>query len=154
METKKKMCWNCEGNVARDATNCIYCGVYLQREQDLVEEMYEPPFPSNGNKESPEETHEPPFLSEGAKEESSNSIFASAPVTSAWKELLIAQISLSLGGALALFALILFFFSKDGVLTLKWDGEFWIYCLSLGVPLLLIGIRTLSYIEKREEEGT
>jgi hypothetical protein len=26
---KKKLCWNCEGNVSREIDNCPYCGVYL-----------------------------------------------------------------------------------------------------------------------------
>ena len=26
---KKKLCWSCEGRVAKEAENCPYCGVYL-----------------------------------------------------------------------------------------------------------------------------
>ena len=30
---KKKLCWNCEGSVAKDIDNCPYCGVYVHAEE-------------------------------------------------------------------------------------------------------------------------
>lgn len=32
--TKKKLCWNCEGNVSHEAVNCPFCGVYLHHSSD------------------------------------------------------------------------------------------------------------------------
>jgi len=39
---KRKLCWHCEGNVARDIDNCPYCGVYLQATE--TEAMVDPPI--------------------------------------------------------------------------------------------------------------
>ena len=40
-EKKTKLCWNCEGNVARDAVNCKYCGVYLHQNEEEEREFEE-----------------------------------------------------------------------------------------------------------------
>lgn len=146
--TKKKLCWNCEGNVQRDATNCIYCGVYLQHEEYEEEDNLHlsPPYSSSG-REDEESLRDAPYKPEetlsselelGIREDSSKSIL---------KRVVLAQISLSLSSLLAIFGVILFFFSREGVLTLRWDGEFWPYYLLLAAPLFLIGLRALKSLE-------
>ncbi len=43
---KKKLCWNCEGNVAREVDNCTYCGVYLQAPELDEDNQWNPSYQS------------------------------------------------------------------------------------------------------------
>lgn len=151
--TKKKLCWNCEGNVARDATNCIYCGVYLQREEESEseEEDLTPPYTINTEEEEKEVTFQAPYTpQEGPLSKEMNpELFSKTKEENPWKKIVLAQITLSLAALLTIFGLTLLSFSKDGVLTLRWDGEFWPYYLFLAAPLFLIGIRALKVEPER-----
>lgn len=56
---------------------------------------------------------------------------------------------LSIGGFLMTLGLLLFFFSEEGVLMLKWNANYWfIYCF-LSLPLLYFGFRFLGSLQQQ-----
>lgn len=137
---KKKLCWNCEGNVSRTAENCPYCAVYLNpepAEETEVKPLYSPQSTSGTIPKAPyapqeEVSEETPIVK---KESHEDSLFKSVflPIT-----------LLTAGLFSILFALILFLFSTNGVLTLEWDGELWYLYAIIALPLLFSGWRYLQ----------
>lgn len=138
---KKKLCWNCEGNVSRTAENCPYCAVYLNpepAEEAEVKPLYSPQSNSGAIPKAPyspqsstQEEEAPVVNLEGFQESLFRSIFL--PIT-----------LLTAGLFSLLFALMLFLFSTNGVLTLEWDGEYWYFYAMAGVPLLFSGWKFLE----------
>jgi hypothetical protein len=143
-QEKKKLCWNCEGNVSRTAENCPYCAVYLNPE--AAEESDVKPFysPQGASEVIPKAPYSPQEGSlEGVQEEvtaaklehSEDSMFRSVFL----------PITLLTGGLFSLlFAAILFLFATNGVLTLEWDGELWYLYAIAAVPLLFSGWKFLE----------
>lgn len=149
---KKKLCWNCEGNVARDAANCPYCGVYLHRDED---------------REDYEEDHVPPYALD---EEEENSQVPEAPYAELnqhkqqppeqtplqilngpqgeWKAVAL-PLTMLLGGSVALlFAVLLLLFSHNGTFTVQWNANYWYVYLLIALPLLVTGWRSLSSLRE------
>jgi hypothetical protein len=59
---KKKLCWNCEGNVAKDIDNCPYCGVYLHANVEEEEDhSWNPPYQLTALKKDDSEEEHPPY---------------------------------------------------------------------------------------------
>lgn len=144
-KTKKKLCWNCEGNVSLQDEQCPYCGVSL----DVTpipgtngnHIHFDPPYKLN----SLENALIPPapYASVQSEEEQKEE---ELPVSSdGGSELKSTVISLSLallGTVMVLFSLILFIFSDNkGVLTLNWNGAYWYVYLLIGIPLFYLGWR-------------
>lgn len=139
---KKKICWNCEGDVPRETVNCPYCAVYLHPEDDDL------PL------EDDEEDLSPPYQINTPPEQNFNSSSTTQnqqkPLTlafSGWKGIIIPLVSLLFGTLFLLFAFLLFIFSQNGVLTLQWNSELWIIYSAIALPLLFIGWKTLQSIE-------
>lgn len=138
-QDKKKLCWNCEGSVARHLETCPYCGVYLSpSQQDEKEERTKlaPPYPAQNAKA--QAIPKPPFQTEPVEpresereEEPTGSMVA--PLT-----------LLLLGTSSGLFGLTLWLFSEQGRLTLSWSEDWGPVFLVAALPLLGFGIRYLS----------
>src|ERR1700722_19064125 len=137
---KKKLCWNCEGQVSHEEENCPFCGVYLNGTihiQNQIEEdnneVYQP------NKSSVTETktetaaapYSPPYTPETPvmekEQEKPNHHKAPEPaaitnISSNYgmKTDFIPLFLLLSGSIIFLFSLILLLFSHNGTLTLKW----------------------------------
>jgi hypothetical protein len=47
---KKKLCWNCEGNVAKDIDNCPYCGVYVHGAEVEEDARWNPSYQPDSTK--------------------------------------------------------------------------------------------------------
>lgn len=131
---KHKLCWQCEGNVDFTQDHCPYCGVYLNSERNFGD--------------SPEEhTFTPPYRLHNIQEnESSDNANMENPAVSQptiidyLKPLLL----LLLGSTLSIFAVMLYLFSSNGVLTLQWNADVWYLYLVISVPLLWAGWRALN----------
>lgn len=156
METqiKQKLCWNCEARVDFGVESCPSCGVYLstsplleQAAPDLVnnhsapyqhvvveEESSIPESPYQF--EDADNSEEPSSSEEAGDEEEVGSDY--------WKAELVPMGLLFAGSIFSLFGLALLLFAEDGVLTLKWNGDYWYLYLLLGVPFLTFGWRALQ----------
>lgn len=144
-QEKKKLCWNCEGNVSRTAENCPYCAVYLNPES--TEEQEVKPFysPQGATDAVPKAPYSPQDGSaEEVHEEASIALKSEHTEESLFRSIFL-PITLLTGGLFSLlFALILFLFSTNGVLTLEWDGELWYLYAIAGAPLLFSGWKFLE----------
>lgn len=161
-KTKKKLCWNCEGNVALQDETCPYCGVSLDvtpiagtggkdihlippyklvsNPQDQM--IPEAPYPAQNPEPVTAEENTPPLPE---AEETFNDINTIALPLS----------TLLLGAILVLFGLILFLFSDShGVFTLHWNGTYWYLYLIIGVPLLYFGWKTSGDMVEQEDPPT
>lgn len=152
-QSKKKLCWNCEGSASLEDENCPFCGVYLS------------PISIPGNSAS--RALNPPYNSEAAEELSSTSAPYKIDLQDQFKTDKKAQESqgqdeakvfsktviftillLTLGICLFLLGFAMLLFSQDGVFTLRWDGDFWPLYLLLSIPTLFIG----SYLLERVKD--
>ena len=153
---RNKLCWNCEGSVSRAASNCPYCGVYVHPEEDAVEETpkasreISPPYQPVPSQES--EIPQAPYTPKESAEESTTSYKSSAitapTIQEDWKKVVIPMVLLMAGSMLLLFGIMMFLFSHQGYLTIRWDASYWFYYLLVSVPLLFFGWKA---IEKTED---
>lgn len=163
---KKKLCWNCEGNVSFQEENCPYCGVYLSPSDENtldeeVEDLFAPPYRTEGEEEESED-HVPAspygiYEEEEEEQQPVNYEFSSADVKEAIKassdevKRVIMPLSLLLSGTVFfLFGLALFLFSRKGVFILQWNGCYWYLYLAFGLIALMVGWRALSQLEETE----
>lgn len=145
---KKKLCWNCEGNVAREIDNCPFCGVYLHATEEVEEDSWNPPYRLTAHNSSQDEVPTPPYT---AQEETSDTPAEpltkfeslSGDVLDLKKEILPLLFFLS-ASVFFMFGLILVLFSQNGVLTLQWNGELWPLFLFGSGPLFFFGYKFFS----------
>lgn len=155
-KTKKKLCWNCEGNVAIIDETCPYCGVSLDVSPMLSNavgsDALNPPYKYT---QSTSETSIPlaPYRTE--EQEPKAQVEETLPppadtvrTTHELQKTAIALSSLLLGFTLLLFSAILLLFSdNNGYLTLRWSADFWYLYLIVGAPLLYWGWKTASSLD-------
>lgn len=155
--TKKKLCWNCEGNVSLQEENCPYCGVYLSpSEEDGIEEEIEDLFSPPYRMEPQQRVDEIPPSPFGAESNSQDEV-TSMHVTEEMKNTsddlkkVIIPLSMLLSGTVFfLFGLALFLFSRKEVFILQWNGAYWYYYLAFGLAALMFGWKSLSQVEEPE----
>lgn len=145
---KRKLCWNCEGNVSRVAEHCPYCGVYLSPEMVEEEESsstFTPPY------QPPEVTEQAPLQ---APYQPVTEVISTEPIAEAVplgkgvaRAVFFSIFCLGAGTLSILFALLLFFFSSHGVLTLQWEEGYWVIFALFAVPLLFLGWKSLPQEE-------
>lgn len=134
MTTKKskKLCWNCEGELERDAILCRYCGVnvlHVACQETSGEDLQVPP---------------PPYAAHASNqlEEASPSSEDNDTMPTTRKHFsLTGLLSLVLASFFFLFAFFLLFFSKEGVLTLQWDASYWLFYILFSLPFFFLGWR-------------
>ncbi len=160
--SKKRLCWNCEGNVPAEMENCLYCGVYLGAvsvaENKKTKLEISPPYKQQP-KEQPqaipkspygsafEQTMEPPAAVEDEERQIEAAKASLEEIVSIVKPLV-----LLLGGSLfLLFSLMMVFFSEEGVFTLQWKSKYWFYYLLASLPLLYLGWRALAFLDRAEK---
>lgn len=158
---KKKICWNCEGNVSVKAETCPYCGVSVAGlSSDISPETPIAPYRLvNPAQESPIPVS--PYLDEeDAKasyedeDEDSNDELVGAASDSSHGEddskKVVLVLTLLLGGSIFLvFGFALLLFSSDGYLSLHWDASYWFIYLLLALPMLFFGFRKLNVISDK-----
>lgn len=155
---KKKLCWSCEGRVEKAAENCPYCGVYLSPNiPDTPKSAISAPYTAQvqANAKAPVAPYQPKKgqAEEEASEEASEKEAAEAQASiSDLKTVLLPLVLLLAGTIFLLFAAVLYLFSQNGVFTLRWNGDNWIYYLALSVPMLFFGWRALNFVKDTPEE--
>lgn len=141
---KTRLCWNCEGSVAKHLENCPFCGVYLSPDESLVSTQsalkapYTPP-----SKESPEAIPEPPYSPQSSKEAVVERV-AVLPQQDQFNEVFLPVFCLSAGLVAILFALLLLLFSSHGKLVMEWDASLWGWYALGGVLMLALGWKFLQ----------
>lgn len=149
---KKKLCWNCEGNVAIDIDNCPYCAVYLHASEleggthwnrgyspsTKTEEIPAPPY----RIQTPEDQVE--ILNE---EESDEKLSSWLSLFSQLKSDLFPMLFLMAGSVFFLFGVVLLLFSQNGTLTLQWQESHGFYFLFMAFPLIVYGWKFLQQLE-------
>lgn len=146
---RQKMCPNCDGRIAYDATQCPYCFATLQVEsaqgslfknqsfQDSLTNLYAPPYsakkPETEEKKSPVKTSEPKSMANVMEKEEvqDNKGF--------WPILL-----LSLAGNLFTLGVLQFFFAEEGIVKLEVNGSYWFLFILLAIPLFYFGIKQVK----------
>lgn len=137
---KQKLCWNCEGSVARTLENCPFCGVYLNPEEQNI--LKEHPAPYVPEAEAEPSIPEAPYTP--VKEEVLPRPDASPINALSFSQAVLPVLFLTAGAISVLFSLLLLFFSVDGKLTLQWDADMWLYFALAALPLLFLGWRALE----------
>ncbi|WP_213317988.1 phage holin family protein [Chlamydiifrater volucris] len=151
----KRLCWKCEGSVSIHVAQCPYCSAFLQ----------DPPVSGSAfsschlSPEAPQESGledssglfsvsssdwDSVLSTENrgySEEHSARTDSDNRPVD--WREA-VPFVMTTAGLGLTMFSLLLFLFSKDGVLTLSWNKSAMMYCLLVGAPVLYKGYKMLS----------
>lgn len=153
---KKKLCWNCEGNVAKDIDNCPYCGVYLHAAEEEEDSVWNPSYrPSSKTEEIPSPLYQiKPDIEQNDEEadfttESSESLAWNALFTQLKRDVF-PILFLMMGSVFFLFGVVLFLFSQNGTLTLQWQESHGIYFLLFALPLIGLGWIFLQQLETND----
>jgi hypothetical protein len=154
---KKKLCWNCEGNVSREIDNCPYCGVYLHAAELEENSSWNPSYHSK-KEEIPSplyQIQQEPEIDE--QERSIEDVPGNIDEISNWsiilsqlKEDLFPILFLMMGSIFFLFGVVLILFSQNGTLTLQWQGQDGIYFLLFAIPLIIFGWKFLQQLETND----
>jgi hypothetical protein len=138
---KKRLCWNCDGTVDVHLSHCTYCGAELLRDQEAMEQEF-----------SHEDEEESVFEEEGQFEEEEEER-EHEPARIRQRSLTLPFMLMVPGTLLGLFGLMVWLFSHDGALELRWDASYWYIYVLLSLPLLVFGWRSLGRSEEAHEEG-
>lgn len=152
--TKQKLCWNCEASVSLAEENCPYCAVYLgpatitgyEEEEELA-----PPYKMEETQEVPAS----PFEAEKPVAKKEEYVEDEPLVHQSNGEMSVVAIPMSLllgGTVFFLFGIILYLFSREGVFTLHWNGEYWYLYQLLALPMLYFGWKALQRVDEVEQD--
>lgn len=154
---KKKLCWNCEGNVAKEIDNCPYCGVYLHATEVEDDSNWNPSYlPSSKTAEIPSPLYQMQAESRISKQEMEEDLDEpTSPLP--WK-LLLAQLKkdifpllfLMMGSVFFLFGIVLLLFSQEGTFTLQWQESDGMYFLFFAIPLIGFGWMFLQQLDPHD----
>lgn len=118
---KRKMCWNCEGNISLEAEVCPYCRASI--------------IPSMNDLQLDK--------SEGAEEVEAEPDDGSLVAFT--------MALLMGGTFFLLFGLLLYFFSNNGYFVLRWSDSYWYVYLAVALPMLYFGIANLKQFNDQNE---
>lgn len=153
---KKKLCWNCDGQVALQEELCPFCGVYLSPSLDAGApesvQTLAPPYrivttqeennkfipQSPFNLDQPQESTQEPFTA-----------IELSPVIGL-KEMLFTMILLFTGSLFFLFSIFMFLFGYNGTFSLSWNADYWYVYLIIALPLFVFGWRGLSLLKETD----
>jgi hypothetical protein len=150
---KKKLCWNCEGNVSRKEENCPFCGVYLHPDSitgNTAEiEEHTPPYRTTNFKSNEQIPAMPYANSADASSDEESTVDEKTQkieektfsLNENTKNTMYALALLMSGSMFFLFGLVLILFSRNGQFSLQWNGNYWFIYLFASLPMLFIGWR-------------
>ena len=149
---KKRLCWNCEGNVSVDAETCPFCGVsVVPASLDGTGNSFVPPYAAPSIHQNTEVHRSPysvaatPVPEMGTRE--AKEAEEIEPSTDEFKKVVI-SVALLLGGSVFfLFGLALFLFSNNGIFSLHWNGAIWFVYTFMSLPMLFFGWKALMKLE-------
>lgn len=138
---KRKMCWNCEGNIELDQEVCPYCRTPSGISSDESASSQDPFSPFSQQKIISAN----PFASqhdqynEDEDEEADDDALEDSSIPTLY------TMSLLMSGSLfLLFGFVLFLFSSNGQLVLRWNSAYWYLYVLLALPMLYLSVRSLS----------
>lgn len=160
---KRKLCWNCEGNVARNIDNCPYCGVYLQAAEGEEESDWNPSYrPTSHTTEdipSPLYQVKPTSLinaplseQEEAEVTSDSKSLVGKAIFNQLKQDVFPILFLMMGSIFFLFGVVLLLFSQNGTFTLQWKESHGLYFLIFALPLIGFGWMFLQQLNHANDE--
>jgi hypothetical protein len=160
------MCISCEGRIPLDAEVCPFCATHQmvqnsfqapifqnQSLEDSLTSLYTPPYQGKQPQfhTTPQEepmrenamNTDPPHYKAVSGRQIMDPLMGATvedekekPKGSIWPILLLlAGVNFSIIGLMQLF------FSKDGVLTLEWNANWWFFYCLIGIPLLYFGFK-------------
>ena len=156
---KKKLCWNCEGNVAKEIDNCPYCGVYLHAPDTEDDSIWNPAYrPSSENEEVPSPLYQIQSEIPQEFEEQGKVVTASDQSESmSWHHLFLQLkrdvfpiLFLMMGSVFFLFGVVLLLFSQNGTFTLQWQESDGLTFLLFAIPLTGMGWLYLQRLEAND----
>lgn len=159
------MCINCEGRIPVSADVCPFCAAHQtshnsfqapifenQSLEDSLTSLYTPPYQGKRPQFEGRQSYEPveeerhykevrektqidPLMDATVKEEAPRGVSSFLPT-----------LLLTLGANFAIIGLMQLFFSKDGVLRLEWNANYWFfYCLA-SAPLIYFGFKKTNHL--------
>lgn len=153
---KKRLCWNCEGNVVKGIDNCPYCGVYLHADEMEEDSAWNPSYHSRSdNEEIPTPFYQiKPQVEQEAREEievaNDSDSMTWNHLFSQFKRDIFPILFLMMGSVFFLFGVVLLLFSQNGTFTLQWQESDGLYFLLFAVPLIGFGWMYLQRLEAHE----
>lgn len=151
---KKKLCWNCEGNVSRQIETCPYCGVYVHGPEIEENTIWNPSYqPSSKTEEIPSPIYQI-NQEEEFREEDERVVFenkedgSSSHLLAQLKKDIFPTLFLMMGSVFFLFGIVLLLFSQNGTLTLQWQASYGYYSLFLALPLIGFGWWFLQQLDQ------
>ena len=167
---RTKICWDCEADVNDQATYCPFCGTDLlhkpkdvpsisppkkdpkfsdQTLEESLASLYKPPY-SVRNRQGlgvPDEREESVYREKETLKslgKTDQSILPTDSQESREKGTVLPLLFLMIGSHLFILGILLFFCSKNEVVTLEWSRPFWFVYLLTGSPLLYFGIQLIK----------
>lgn len=150
-QQKKRLCWNCEGNILMDQEICPFCGVsVVPAVLDQGNHSFAPAYQMSHHT-SNSAVPKSPYISEPIEQEpkETKSVYNERETgLDEFKFTFLSTLLLLSGAVFALFGAVLFFFSKNGIFRLEWDANFWFFYLILSLPMLYLGWKILHKIKE------
>lgn len=144
---KKKLCWNCEGDIPLNEESCPYCGVSARSiSLEQFQENLSPPY-RLGPVQKDTTIPLSPYASaevENVQEQEDTLTEEEKSSLNDFKSVTYPLLMLIAGSVFFLFGCMLLLFSENGLFTLSWNASIWYIYLGLSVPLLFFGWRTLQ----------
>lgn len=159
-KTKKKLCWNCEGEVLMNAVQCPFCGVSLEvmAMQEKAKDALTPPYklvntPADGKvPASPYSKATSPKKEAAPVNETEESVF-NEHAHGDPKSIVLSLAFMLSGAAFAIFGIILWLFADhNGHLTLRWNAHYWYVYILLSLPLLYLGCKATQRARKSDDQ--
>lgn len=156
---KKKLCWNCEGNVARNIDNCPYCGVYLHSTESeeggyLWNLSYRPKQAEEDDASNTQDQNSADALDlpqdKMPSSETEEFSFSFSQTLLQFKKDLLPVLLLMSGSLFFLFGAVLFLFSDGGHLTLQWEEDNWVYFIGFSIPATYFGWKLIQQTDLKE----
>lgn len=144
MDDRRKLCWECGGEVPQSAEQCPFCGAGFEvvnsaeSDTDTFFSQSSKNTDFYSDSEPPKPLYQPiderAPQEEGLDEEEEKS-------SGSARQQLICLCFLIPGFALLLFGIIMFFFSQEGYLTLKWDASWGMLIFALSALCIYFGAK-------------
>lgn len=152
---KRKLCWNCEGNVQFGVEVCPYCGVSLtpgnEDSRDVKRANMPPPYKrvsgstEQGIPKSPFATNPQSSMVEPTEQTEPEDTEEIPEKDKDDVKLVITTMAMLMGGGIfVLFGFILLLFSNEGYLQLRWSDAYWFVYVLIGLPMVYFGIQNLG----------
>jgi len=149
---RQKLCYHCEGEVDLEVIFCPFCGTDLLEESNGAEESEkidpDAAFRTLSEKQSNSSLYPPPYLPKSSVDDDApEEVQDLEEEIEKEKSAFLPLIFLSMGAWLLALAVLLFVFSKNGFVTLRFDAKMWLVYLLISAPLLFAGSKLMGKMD-------